>query len=214
MTGEFSIYGKDLVEYCAKLRALRLPVLPIPDFLNTFSEIVEAASTNPEYHVDESGLDGFLNDVSGEIKDVITNKLRNMSSSGGGTSFESLCERLLQINGYTIERRHQYDGQGGDIDLRCKRSRSDSFIFEGGEVTLLVQVKKHWGVTDKRAVEQVLQMLEAEPNADGCVMSMADGFDGEAIDLAEKKEIVLLNRDEICRLLLSHLSQRDIIPND
>ena len=150
-----------------------------------------------------------MNDIYEEIKDVVTKKLRSMPASGGEISFESLCERLLQKNGYKIERRNQYDGQGGDIDLRCKRSRSNSSIFEGGEVTLCVQIKKHWEKTNEDAVKQVLKMLDNEPHADGCVMSMADGFTNDAKTLAENNGIVLLNNDDICRLLMPDLSQRD-----
>lgn len=207
LAGEFSIYGSELVEYRASLRSLQLPVLPIRYFLTTFSDIVEAKKSDPSHSVDKSELDDFLNSISMEINKVVTEKLRNMSPSGRETSFESLCERLLQINGYTIKRHNLYDRQGGDTDLICTRSRQDTSIFEGGEVTLFVQIKKHWGNTGKDAVEQVLKMIEKEQDADGCVMSMADDFTGEAISLAEKNGIVLLNRDDICRLLISHLSQ-------
>lgn len=206
--GQFSIYGTELVRYRTKLRALQLPVLPIPDFLNTFLEIVEAARANPGHRVDVSDLDDFLNEVSNEINNLVTDRLRDMPTHGGGTSFESLCEMLLQENGYTIERRNQYR-DGGDIDLRCKRSRNDSFIFEAGEVTLFVQAKKHTGTTGRRAVEQVKIMLENEPHADGCVMSTADEFSDDAKTLARNEGIVLLNRYDICRLLMPHLSFHD-----
>ena len=205
--GEFSIYGTELLEYRASLRSLQFPVLPIPYFFDIFSNIVKANRSSQSYRIDESKMEGFLNNIYKEIKNVVTKKLRYMPASGGEISFESLCERLLQINGYTIERRNQYDRQGGDIDLRCKRSRRDTFVFETGEVTLFVQIKKHEGNTDEYAVKQVLKMLKKEPYADGCVMSMADGFTDEATRLAKKHGIVLMNSDEICRLLMPHLSQ-------
>lgn len=206
--GEFSIYSTELLEYYASLRSLQLPVLPIPYFFETFSDIVKAKKSEPSHRVDKSDLDDFLNDVSSEIKRVVTEKLRFMPASGGEISFEGICERLLQINSYEIVGSNEYDRQGGDIDLRCKRSRRDISIFEGGEVTLFVQIKKHGGNTDEYAVNQVLKMIANEPHADGCVMSMADDFTEDAIRLAENNGIVLLNGDDICRLLMSHLSQR------
>ena len=204
LDGGISIYNTELLEYCSSLRSLQLPVLPIPYFFETFSDIVKAKRSNPSLHFDKSELEDFLSGVYEEIKNVVTGKLRSMPSSGGEISFEGICERLLQINGYKIESRNQYDRQGGDIDLRCIRSRSDISIFESGEVTLFVQIKKHEGKTKETAVIQVLNMLEKDPKADGCVMSMADDFTDNARRLAENSGIVLLTRDDICRLLMSY----------
>ena len=102
--------------------------------------------------------------------------------------------------------RNQYDRQGGDVDLVCKRSRQDTSVFESGEVTLFIQIKKHEGTTNEEAVNQVIQMLE--PEAHGCVMSAADDFTPEARRLANANGIVLLDRHEICGLLMSLLSKR------
>ena len=51
-------------------------------------------------------------------------------------------------------------------------------------------------------------MLEKEPLADGCVMSIADDITDEAMRLDNNNGIALLNRHEICRLLVSYLSER------
>ena len=186
-----------------------LPVLPIPEFGEIFSDVVTAMKATKEpCHYDPSELDDFLNRISHVVKDIVTQELLGMPPSGGAISFEGLCERLLKANGYEIEARNQYDRQGGDVDLRCKRSRRDTSIFEGGDVTLFVQVKKHDGITDDGAVRQVLTMIEREPQADGCVMSMAEDFTSEAKRLAEGNGIVLLDRHEICGLLMPLLSQR------
>ena len=64
------------------------------------------------------------------------------------------------------------------------------------------------GVTKDDAVRQVLQMIEREPQADGCVMSMADDFNPEAKRLAGDNGIVLLDRHEICGLLMPLLAER------
>ena len=205
LDGEFDIYSTELLEYRASLRSLQLPVLPIRYFFEVFSDIVKANRSDPSHRIVKSELEEFLNGVVYDgIKNVVTEKLRSMPALGSGISFEGICERLVQINGYKIENRNQYDRQGGDIDLRCIRSRRDISIFESGEITLCVQIKKHWEKTNEDAVKQVLKMLDNEPRADGCVMSMADGFTDEAIRLAESNGIVLLNRDDICGLLMSY----------
>ena len=206
--GEISIYNEKLLAWYGKLKSLRLPVLPIPEFGEIFSDVVTAVRAEGACRYDPSELDDFLNRVSQVVRGVVTQELLSMPPSGSAISFESLCERLLKANGYEIEARNQYDRHGGDVDLRCKRSRRDTSIFEGGDVTLFVQIKKYTGETKADAVRQVLTMIEREPQADGCVMSMAEDFTSEAQLLAEGNGIVLLNRHEICGLLMPLLSQR------
>ena len=208
LNGEISIYNERLLGWYGKLKSLQFPVLPIPEFSEIFSDLVKAMSAEESRRYDPSGLDDFLKGVSDKVQVLVTAELRDMPSSGGAISFEGLCERLLKASGYDIEARNQYDSQGGDVDLRCKRSRRDTSIFEGGDVTLFVQIKKHMGVTKDDAVRQVLQMIEREPQADGCVMSMADDFNPEAKRLAGDNGIVLLDRHEICGLLMPLLAER------
>ena len=208
LMSEISIGHVTLLAWRAKLQWLRLPVLAIPDFSEAFSDVVTAMRSDPSRRFRPSELDDFLTRVSHSIEDIVTEELRSMPSSGSGISFESLCGQLLQVNGYKVDRHNWYDRQGGDVDLKCKRSRQDTSVFEGGDVTLFVQVKKHKELTDAKAVNQVLKMIDQEPQADGCVMSMADGFTEEASRLAKDNGIVLLDRHEICGLLVSHLSER------
>ena len=68
-------------------------------------------------------------------------------------------------------------------------------------------MKKHTGTTDRHAVEQLLPMMRQEPNAEGCVMSLADSFSEEAEELAQNHGILLMGGDEICRLLLDELAK-------
>lgn len=208
LKGEISIDYVTLLAWRAKLQWLRLPVLEIPDFNEAFSDVVSKMKSDPSLRFGPSELNEFLISVYGKVKKVVTDELRNMPPSGGAISFEGLCEQLLQASGYQIEARHQYDRQGGDVDLICKRPRRDISVFESGDVILFVQIKKHEGETDETAVNQVLKMMEKELHADGCVMSMADGFTAEANRLAEANGIVLIDRHEICRLLVSQLSER------
>ena len=110
-------------------------------------------------------------------------------------------------NGYEVIARNQFVGRGADADLVCTRSRSDLSSFETGDVILYVQIKKHRGNIGVKAVNQVIEKLRSHPNADGCVISAADGFTSQARDRAEEHGIALLNNMEICRLLLPLLSR-------
>ena len=72
-------------------------------------------------------------------------------------------------------------------------------------MTLYVQIKKHDGETDAEAVRQVIAMLVSHPDADGCVMSSANGYTEEACELAENHGVALLDGNDICRLLMRML---------
>ena len=207
LNGEISIYHVTLLAWRAKLQWLRFPVLAIPDFSDVFSDVVTKMRFEPSRSFGPSELGEFLIEVSEKVKEVVTKELRNMPAAGGAISFEGLCEKLLQANGYKVERRNKYDREGGDVDLICTRSRQDTSMFEGGDVILFVQIKKHEGESNDSAVRQVLKMIGEDRYADGCVMSMADDFTDEAKELAEKNGIVLLNRHQICGLLVSQLSE-------
>ena len=208
LDGKISIYNEKLLPWYAKLQWLRLPVIPIPDFAGLFSAIVDEMAADASRQLSASELDEFIDELARKVEDLVTCELRSMPPSGGAISFERLCERLLESAGYKIEARNQFDRQGGDIDLRCTRSRSDTSPFEGGDVTLFVQVKKHKGETDEWAVGQVIKMIKAEEYADGCVMSVADGYTESAREYADGNGIVLLNKSAICSQVLSLLSGR------
>ena len=207
LEGEISIDHVTLLAWRARLQWLRFPVLAIPDFSEAFSDIVTKISSGSSLSFSPSKLDEFLTGVFEKVKKVMTEELRNMPPSGGAISFEGLCEKLLQENGYKVVQRNQYDRQGGDVDLICSRSKQDASVFEGGDVTLFVQIKKHKEKTGPNAVNQVLKMIGEDQYADGCVMSMADGFSEEAEQLAKDHGIVLLDRHKICGLLVPQLSK-------
>ena len=179
-----------------------------PDCEGIFSRILDEMAEDPSGKLAPSKLDEFIDGLARKAEDLLTSELRSMPPAAGAISFERLCERLLESAGYEIEAHNQYDRQGGDADLRCSRSRGDTSPYEGGDVTLFVQVKKHEGETDEWAVEQVLKMMEAEPHADGCVMSVADGYTDSAKKRAEGNAVVLLDKSAICSQLLSLLAGR------
>ena len=203
LNGEISIYNTRLILWRAKLQCLRFRVLPIPQFIEPFSTIVREMEQGSTSQFDRSDLDDFLKSLSENVGDLIAKKLGELPPTGA-VSFESLCERLLIAAGYEIIRPPYYNRQGGD--LICERSRSNNSVFESGEVRLFVQIKKRWGDTDEETVQQVIKMLKEDPDADGCVMSLADGFTEDAEKLADNNGIVLLDRHDICTQLMSQLS--------
>jgi len=205
LDGNISIYNAHLASWYGKLQWLRLPVLPIEGFEPRFKSVIEELERNPDSKFEISDLEEYLNDLLIELVKQLKKSLNLLSASASSISFESICKYLLTAAGYRIERSHVYDHRGGDIDFRCIRERIDLSPFEAGETVLFVQVKKHSGTTDESAVHQLLKMIEKEPVADGCVMSLGDSFSEKAQDLADKNGIHLMNGDAICRLLLKNM---------
>jgi len=207
--GNVSIYNALLASWYGKLQWLRLPILPIPQYEDAFRQVVARLEEDPSATLAASALDEYLEQLRSRVVQAVRAELEGISASSGAISFETVCERLITSGGYDLVRRHEYDRKGGDVDMRCVRLRSVSSPFETGEVVLLVQVKKHSGATDEEAVRQLLRMLQKEPSADGCVMSLAQRYTEEAESLARDHGIALLNGDDICRQMLGLLSSTE-----
>ncbi len=205
MNGEISVWNVDLAPYHAKLRWLRLPVLPMPQF-TIFEKLVKemSAESAGQAQYGPSELNDFLYNMARSVGDKATEKMREMPASGGAISFEALCEKIVLGSGYgyKVVDRNRYNREGGDLDLICQR---EGTVFETGDVTLCIQIKKHEKKTGEEAVGQVVGMLEDRPSAHGCVMSAADGFTEEAEKMADDHGIALLNRRDIFRLLMPQL---------
>jgi hypothetical protein len=206
LDGEVSIYNVRLARWYGKLQWLRLPLLPIPQFEADFRNIIGQLEQTPGHSLEASKLSDYIKDMGCRVMDQLKKELRGISANNGPISFEAICERLVNSNGYRVVRRHQYDSAGGDVDLECVRERSDVSPFESGEILLFVQVKKHTGTTDELAINQLLKMIEQKPEADGCVMSLGDAFSETARKLAENNGILLMPGETVCRLLLEEIT--------
>ncbi len=206
LDGSISIQNALLARWRGKLQWLRLPMLPLGDLGQSFRQITRQIDEAPSTTFEPSVLEQYFSELRRRLLARCKDELAGIAPSGGNISFEKVCERLVHAAGYQIEARNQYDRVGGDADLICSRRRSEGSAFETGVSTLLIQIKKHSGVTDEQAVWQLLEILPRYPDANAAVMSLADAFSEEATALAEKNGIVLLNGDEICTLLLAELT--------
>ncbi|WP_165350749.1 restriction endonuclease [Ectobacillus funiculus] len=202
LNGNISIYNHRLASWYGKLQWLRLPILPIEQFESKFKEIIYELEENAAATFNLSYIEEYLHEQYSLILHRLKGSLTNISPSISHISFEAVCEHLLVKEGYRIQNKNVFDGKGGDVDLLCTRERTEISPFETGQTILFVQIKKHSGTTDAHAVRQLIQMMEKEPSADGCVMSLADDFTEEACKLADEKGILLMNGGTICRLLL------------
>jgi HJR/Mrr/RecB family endonuclease len=205
LDGSISIYNHHLAGWYGKLPWMRLPIFPLDRYEEAFKFVVNQMSTETEQEFGDSSLDDYLEQPLSDAIRVVKDRVREMSPHISQISFERLCEYILSSHGYTVTNRNIYNRQGGDLDIICVRDRTETSPFEAGQTTLCVQVKKHNGVTDKTAVDQIIQMMRDYPGADGCVMSLGDGFTEEAQQLAQLHGVLLMNGDELSRLLLKAL---------
>ena len=208
LDGEVDIHNLGLSAWYGKLQWLRLPLIPIPQYESAFRDIVDQLDKSPGRRFGASQFGEYLDRLRAQLMSELKAELQKLRPSAAEISFEAVCERLLVSAGYRVVARNQYDSEGGDVDLRCVRDRSDASPFESGQTTLFVQVKKYVGATDDQPVKQLLAMIKREPSADGCVMSLGDSFTEAAQVLAEENGVFLMTGDVVCRLLLDELARR------
>lgn len=203
LDGNISTNTWKLAPWKAKLPWFRLPVIPIEEHEPYFREIVNALQKEPNRKFGASDLEKYLEALETELLDETQSRLERIAPSGSGISFEEVSKFLLTAAGYVVTDKHHYDKEGGDVDFVL--GRADVSPFETDETVLFVQVKKHTDETGPKAVRQVLQMMDREPDAGGCVITLADRFSDEARQLAEDNGIALIDGTTACRLLMKEL---------
>jgi Holliday junction resolvase-like predicted endonuclease len=203
LNGTISANHWKLAPWKAKLPWFRLPIIAIEGVGTGFQEIVAALREDPSQKFPESDLSKYLNEMESELMGETQSRLERIAPSGSGISFEEIALHILRTEGYVKKGQHHYDGVGGDVDFVL--TRDEVTPFETDETVLFVQVKKHTGKTGVGAVKQVVQMMEKEPDAGGCVITLADRFSDEAQELAERNGIALIDGSTTCRLLMQRL---------
>ena len=213
LEGNIHIHNASLAPWYGKLQWMRLPILPMEQHKSLFVEICAKIDQSPSTEYKPSEIDEYFDRVTEEIFPVIRERLENISPNTSQISFEKVCEYLVKQQGYDIKGRNSYDGKGGDVDLQCVRNRSNISSFESGEDKLFIQIKKHSGDTNEKPVNQLIKMMKKDPDAHGCVMSLAENYTREARKLADINGILLLNGKSILTLLLQALGERLTIEN-
>lgn len=208
LEGNLSLYNSLIAPWKGKLQWMRLPILPMNQFKNEFHQLLSELRESPDKAYQKSDLEEYLDQLQKSILTFISQELGKISPSGGDINFESVCETILTNQGYEITNKNVYDGEGGDIDLICVKDRSNISPFEQGEETLFVQIKKHKGTTNKYGIDQLLNMMQNNRNANGCLITLAEEFTKEASTLAEENGIVLINGNTVSELLMSVMIDR------
>jgi len=206
--GNLSMYHSLVASWKGKLQWMRLPILPINQYKTEFHQLLSELRDNSNLEFGKSSLQEHLEIIHTETLKFLSRKLQNISPSGGEINFEAVCEYVLMHNGYEITKRNEYDGEGGDVDLVCVKEKADISPFEQGEETLYVQIKKHKGTSNKKGVEQLLNMLNKNSRANGCLISLAENFSDDAVTIANENGIVLINGLDLSDLLIAVMTDR------
>jgi hypothetical protein len=203
-----SIYNHLVNDWYGKLSWIRLPIYPLYNFKDLFSNLMNKLKNGPEETFDESDIEKVLREKINKplVKfcNEFANNLNNLNPNNGKASFEKTCEKIVKHFNYEIFKRNTFNKNDGDADLICTMNRSILSPFEQGISKLYVQIKKHNGTTDEYAVNQIINKLNSDEiyDASGCVMSLCDDFSEKAKELANDNDILLLNKYSICTLLL------------
>lgn len=113
-----------------------------------------------------------------------------------------------------------FDKRGADSTVLPKwngnkKDKEDADVkaeFSDLQITIFVQAKAHKGTTHSWAVEQIMRYKEIVSDAPKevddmtnvyWVISAADQFDDEAVDLAQKNHIRLINGSEFARMIIN-----------
>jgi hypothetical protein len=122
------------------------------------------------------------------------------------SDFKKLVKRYMGDNGFEILKSNSYDRQGGDIDLLCSKDIQADTPFEPKiiNLTYCIQIKKHKNLSNSTGVHQLIKMeenlnLERSNIVQKILISLAEGFTEDCIDLAEEKNVLLLSGVEFAQ---------------
>ena len=93
--------------------------------------------------------------------------------------------------------------QAGDGDVDVVANYGTHIPHADARVTIGFQVKQHQGVTDVGAVQQLQGPLAREDIHQGCVVTTAEKFSPEAIQLANEERILLINGEMLAEWIIS-----------
>lgn len=154
----------------------------------------------------EEAIDSFRCKKPINLRTIITDRLSSdllsiIRENLQDTKFENLVEWYLQRIGAKTQRpsKNSCPTEDGDADIIAS--------FEDLGVTILVQVKKHTGRTDERAVYQICNYSATHSGDDSIaqlwVLSSCNNFSESAKNLAEENNVRLIDGIEFSKMILN-----------
>ena len=140
-------------------------------------------------------------DFAGDVAEVILERFKKQGSPEG---FESYVASVFEAMGAEVEiLPRNYSGKKGDCDVEA--------VFPFLKLIISVQCKKHDGITDDFAVEQInsYEASERRGNQESgwnywkWAVTTAEKFSEDAVEKANANNIRLVTGVEFCRMLLN-----------
>lgn len=154
----------------------------------------------------EDAIDSYKRKKPIDLRTIITDRLSSdllsiIKENLQDTKFENLVEWYLQRIGAKTQRpsKNSCPTEEGDADIIAS--------FEDLDVSILVQVKKHTGQTDERAVRQICNYSATHSGDDSIaqlwVVSSCNDFSESAKNLAEENNVRLIDGIEFSKMILN-----------
>lgn len=125
-------------------------------------------------------------------------------------ALEEVVEGLFSRSGLMVERRHQFDGRGRDMDLilshTCELPEVLQDLGVDSTFRLNIQIANRTGIDrdDAGKLDQLPQQL-LEQNTYSVLISTADDFTEECKKKAEERGIILVNGTQLAGMLVKSL---------
>lgn len=153
----------------------------------------------------EDAIDSYRRKKPIDLRTIITDRLSSdllsiIKENLQDAKFENLVEWYLRRIGAKTQRpsKNSCPAEDGDADIIAS--------FEDIDVSILVQVKKHAGLTDEWAVHQICNYSSNHSGDDSIsqlwVVSSCDSYSEKAQELAAEKNVRLIDGKEFAALLL------------
>ena len=145
-------------------------------------EIEQVLKRKKPINFTDEVLSGAFEAVASALDSAVTDR-----------GLEVIVKNLIEASGAKASVLSNVQSDEGDIDVLA--------VYDMGapqteaSIKVGIQVKQHSGETDCQAVRQLIPRIEGGEIALGCVVTTAETFSKEAVDLAEKYNILLVDRE-------------------
>ncbi len=205
------VYNYHANENCkiirAKMRAYQSPIN------NVWNELMIQAAEQLLSGESNNQVISTAQSIQRIIDDILPYEEIQRFRNLGNREVEKIVQVVFENMGYECIGTNSYDREGGDADLIfCDNTLSELYeISENGrefDNQIFVQIKNKTGLdnNDIEGVEQLIKRSEGISNATKILISTADDFTDECINLAKSNGILLINGKGFLRLVFRYAS--------
>ena len=143
----------------------------------------------------------IYSDVEKEVLTAMKDKIARLPFE----DLESIVRGIFESEGYSVERAHYYDREGGDADyVLMKDIPIVSDFIDDLATKIFVQIKSKRGkdYNDCEGVKQLIKINETEDNALRILFTTADSLSEECTNLAKANDIHVISGLDAIRMIV------------